>query len=352
MDDNQVAESVSDEQALEDELDAFAAEEDTGNLTTQNVEPQETITSTESTSEESTSEESVEAVPEAQPDKFADLPKEDVIKSYTELESKLGQQGIELGQYRQEVEKLKTELEALQETVKPAQEDKQESEEVSSAWTQEQIDEYNRLYVEEEPAQAEIYAHKIWEEVHQAKQIEAQVEHLKSEAEEFNRNLALGRAKELLYQEAKTRGDKDAMDKFADKSYLPSIEEIEKNNQVYNQFLKEAEYVTSYFKRQDLTIGDKTVYGAGKYFPNAFEEARKALQYEKDIVKTKVDTAEQTAQVIQQENQNRTAELIPSGSDKHEAGVTFTGQEDVAEAARKWEQVDPDKLEADIDNEF
>jgi hypothetical protein len=356
-------EPAAEADTLEAELDAFASGE-ADNPIDAEPEPEPDTPEPDATTAEAAAEgddgEPGEPAAEddefAIPEKFANASTEDVIKAYLNVETKIAEQGAQVGTYKQQLEAVQKELEALKSKAPAPDEEGQaedkpgDTQENQEGWTQEQSEEYDRLFYDESPAVAARYAQKVEAQIQEVRTERAVLEREIKEASEHNSGLALSRARELLYQSAQATGNKKLMDKYGNDSYRPSLEEIEANDDVYQRFVKEAQYVEEMYQRQPIKRGDKVLSPEGKYNPNVFRDAYRALYYDDDVDKAKISTAEQLANDINKNNRTGPTILQPEPHSKASAGVQWTGNEDSWEAARKAEAIDPDALEAELDD--
>lgn len=328
----------------EEEIDAALSEVESGTETPEMQEqPAETSEGDEPSEPdvEETSEYETEPVDEQEPEKlYAGKYRspEELEKGYLEHQKLTGRQSQELAELR----KFKEEAERLVSPTAQTQTDTEEKTKVEElGLDKEKLEE---LFYED-PAAAIAYALEQREQhlKHQTQQQE--ITQREQEAETFNRDLALSRARELLYEDAKARGERNLMDKYADEGYRPVLEEIEANKAVFDQFNAEAEYVIRRFARQEIKLGENVLSPKGKYHPDVFREAFKALNYDKAIENTRIETAETTAQAIKEAKPGAKV-LTPTGASKADVKVKWTGNEDAQEAYQKAKNLTDEDLEA------
>jgi len=254
------------------------------------------------------------------------------------------QEGIKLSQ---ELKSLKEELESLKSKGAAVFGKEEEPEPEIDTNTPFDKDEYDRLYIDEGPAAAYLYAQQQIQAQQQNEQITQTIQEQEAQSEQFNREIAMGRARELLLQEAQKAKDDELINKYKDDKYVVTVEELEKNKAAFEQWNKEAQYVIDYFKRAPIKINGEVKSYKGKYPADAFKQAYRALNYDNDIERTQIETAESTAELVAGSSPKVTT-MTPSGPATADRKVKFTGSESEYEARLKARQVSDEDLDREL----
>lgn len=207
--------------------------------------------------------------------------------------------------------------------------------------------EYDRLYIDEGPAAAYAYAHNQIQERARNEQVTKTVKDEETQSEQFNRDMAMSRAKELLLKNANETKNDELINKYKDKNYIVTVDELQANKTVFEQWNKEAQYVIDYFRRLPIKVNGEIKSYKGKYPADAFKQAHRALNYDNDIEKTQIETAESTANLVAG-SAPRVKSITPSGPATADIKVKFTGDESEYEARLKARQATDEQLDKEL----
>lgn len=266
------------------------------------------------------------------------------FESVDELEKAYAESSKEAMKLKRERDELKRQIEessTQQKVVEPEEENLKEN-----LWFD--PEEYENIYWDEGIGKAELYKEKCRNQYLQETQYKSNAENMTKEAEDFNRQLTLGRARELLLEKAKTSGNELLIEKYSNNEYLPAIEEIESHDEVYNQWIKEADYVAKKFLKP-LIIGDRVVSQKGKLDKDAYEIAKRALNYEQAIKTATINAAEDTAKAVSQEGVPNAKIGTPTGGNKATPKVIISKDDDEYEAREKAKKLSTEELKAEAE---
>ena len=205
---------------------------------------------------------------------------------------------------------------------------------------------YNKLFYDKSPAEAQRYANNLAEESQTAQFIKT----AETEAADYNKSIGQDRARELIVEAAtKAELPEAEISKLSNKDNPITPEILDQYPAAREKFEAEVDYVTAQFARQPILRNGKAISDNGKYREDAFKSANIILNHKQIVADTHLEASEKTVKAIQ--NAEPGAKIMTPTEESHaEIGVSWTGNETQAEANEKAGQMSEAERESALDD--